>query len=63
MEGEWDEIVELQRQDLVDRRAFAGTMLYVLYAPLHPLGICTTLNFHLGTCTALNFHTLENSLV
>ena len=43
MEEEWDETLELQKQDLLDRRAFAGTMLYVLHASLHPLGICTEL--------------------
>lgn len=41
MEGEWDETFESQKQDFLERRAFAGTMLYVLHAPLHPLGICT----------------------
>lgn len=42
MEDEWDETLKSQKQDL-DHRAFAGTMLYVLHALLHPLGICTEL--------------------
>lgn len=43
MKGEWDETLELQKQNLLDCRAFAGTVVYVLHAPLHPLCFWTEL--------------------